>query len=85
MPGDRGLVQETPDRLARRFLPRPPEHGQLAELFARIFRHRATRPGCRSPDDLFARLVALFGQVWRPRTTDGRRVALLCTGSPPSA
>lgn len=67
MPNDRGLMQETSDRLARRFLPRPPEHGQLAELFARIFRDPRDAAWIPAiPDDLFARLAALFGDVWRP-------------------
>jgi site-specific recombinase len=67
MPNDRGLMQETADRLARRFLPRPPEHGQLAELFARIFRGEKDATWIPAvPDDLFARLATLFGNVWRP-------------------
>jgi len=81
LPNDRGLVQETSDRLARRFLPRPPEHGQLAELFARIFRHPRDATWLPAiPDDLFARLVALFGEVWRGAhewMVDA--IALLCT------
>ncbi|HEY8144417.1 MAG TPA: hypothetical protein VIG06_17165, partial [Kofleriaceae bacterium] len=81
MPNDRGLVQETSDRLARRFLPRPPEHGQLAELFARIFRHPRDATWIPAiPDDLFARLMTLFGDVWQPARewiTDA--IALICT------
>ena len=81
MPNDRGLVQETTDRLARRFLPRPPEHGQLAELFARIFRHPRDATWIAAiPDDLMARLAAISGGVWRP-THDWMvdAIALVCT------
>lgn len=67
LPNDRGLMQETADRLARRFLPRPPEHGQLAELFARIFRRaRDAEWVAVMPMDIFARLAAIFGPAWRP-------------------
>lgn len=81
LPNDRGLMQETSDRLARRFLPRPPEHGQLAELFARIFRHPRDATWIAAiPDDLMARLAAISGGVWRP-THDWMvdAIALLCT------
>ena len=81
LPNDRGLMQETSDRLARRFLPRPPEHGQLAELFARIFRHPRDATWIPAiPDDLFARLASVFGEVWRP-TRDWMvdAIALICT------
>ena len=67
LPNDRGLLPETADRLARRFLPRPPEHGQLAELFARIFRKaRDAAWVSLMPMDLFARLAGVFGSAWRP-------------------
>ena len=81
MPNDRGLVQETSDRLARRFLPRPPEHGQLAELFARIFRHPRDASWISAiPDDLLARLGAISGDVWRPtHEWMGDAIALVCT------
>jgi site-specific recombinase len=81
LPNDRGLMQETSDRLARRFLPRPPEHGQLAELFARIFRQpRDATWIAEIPDDLMTRLAAISGGVWRP-THDWMvdAIALLCT------
>ena len=81
LPNDRGLVQETSDRLARRFLPRPPEHGQLAELFARIFRQPKDASWIPAiPDDLFERLAAIFGEVWRPaREWMVDAIALICT------
>jgi site-specific recombinase len=67
LPNDRGLIPETADRLARRFLPRPPEHGQLAELFARIFRRgRDAEWVAVMPMDLFERLAAIFGPAWHP-------------------
>ena len=37
LPNDRGLLDETTDRLSRRFLPRPPEDGSLGELVSRMF------------------------------------------------
>ncbi len=81
LPNDRGLMQETSDRLARRFLPRPPEHGQLAELFARIFHHPRDATWLPAiPDDLLTRFAAAFGDVWRP-THDWMvdAIALICT------
>jgi site-specific recombinase len=81
LPNDRGLMQETSDRLARRFLPRPPEHGQLAELFARIFRQPRDASWITAiPDELFARLGAVFGEVWRPaREWMADAIGLICT------
>ena len=78
LPNDRGLVQETSDRLARRFLPRPPEHGQLAELYLTLQNRR--NEGESIPDDQFARLAAVFGEVWRPtREWMADAIGLICT------
>jgi site-specific recombinase len=64
---DRGLVHETADRLARRFLPRPPERGDLAELLARAVRGRGDGEWLGSaPPDLFARLAALVAGASGP-------------------
>jgi site-specific recombinase len=81
MPNDRGLMQETSDRLARRFLPRPPEHGQLAELFARIFHHPRDASWIPAiPDQLLGRFAAVFGDAWRPiHDWMGDAIALICT------
>jgi site-specific recombinase len=67
LPNDRGLMQETADRLARRFLPRPPEHGQLAELFARLVRKRRDAAWIAAvPDELLVRAAGLFEDFSRP-------------------
>ncbi|HWM85568.1 MAG TPA: hypothetical protein VNO33_07015 [Kofleriaceae bacterium] len=81
LPNDRGLVHETADRLARRFLPRPPEHGDLAELLARAV--RAPRDAdwlATAPLDLLARLAALAGDACRPLADAAAdAIALLAT------
>jgi site-specific recombinase len=67
LPNDRGLLKETADRLARRFLPTPPDHGDLASLISGIIR----RPRDSSwiadiPLESIERLRAEIGDVWAP-------------------
>jgi site-specific recombinase len=67
LPNDRGLLAETTDRLARRFLPEPPAQHELWMLASKII---------RKPDDLawlgpaadplLHRLAAAGGSAWDP-------------------
>ncbi len=81
LPSDRGLGQEIRDRLSRRLLPRPPDHGNLERFLSRLF------PGARDcawiaevPIELFIEIGQQLGDVWRPvRAAMGDAVALICT------
>lgn len=81
LPNDRGLFDETTDRLARRFLPTPPDHGDLAELFARMFRSERDAAWLASlPAELVLELFARLGDVWQPlRDATADALALLTT------
>lgn len=81
VPNDRGLLHETTDRLARRFLPRPPDRGDLADLFGRALLRRRDAEGIRLvPPELVRRLAAALGDVWGPlRESAIDSVALLTT------
>ena len=81
LPNDRGLLDETTDRLARRFLPSPPDHGNLAELFARMFRSQRDADWLSNlPAELVLELHARLGDVWQPlRDATEDALALLTT------
>lgn len=81
LPNDRGLLDETSDRLARRFLPSPPDYGDLAKLFARMFRTTRDADWLASlPAELVLELFARLGDVWQPlRDATEDALALLTT------
>ncbi|MDQ3367589.1 MAG: site-specific recombinase [Myxococcota bacterium] len=67
LPNDRGLLAETTDRLARKFLPEPPALHELWALASRIIR----TPGDLTwlgpaADPLLHRLAAAGGTAWDP-------------------
>ena len=67
LPNDRGLWDETSDRLARRFLPTPPDHADLAALVARMFRaERDAEWLAGLPSELVEHLFARLGDPWEP-------------------
>jgi site-specific recombinase len=81
LPNDRGLVHETSDRLARRFLPTPPAPHDLAELLSRCFRDKRDATWLRDVDHgLIEALAAQLGDVWEPvRAGMVEAIALLTT------
>lgn len=70
LPNDRGLLQETGDRLARRLLPDRPDDGDLGRELARALRAgRAFERLERAPPGQLGRLAELLvkaGLDWRP-------------------
>jgi site-specific recombinase len=67
LPNDRGLLAETTDRLARRFLPEPPALHELWMLSSHVIRHLSDLEWLGpSADPLLHRLAALGGPVWEP-------------------
>jgi len=67
LPNDRGLLAETTDRLARRFLPEPPAAHELWLLASRILRTADDLEWLGpSADPLLHRLAAAGGDVWEP-------------------
>jgi len=67
LPNDRGLLAETSDRLARRFLPEPPALHEMWVLASHILRN----PGDiewlgAAADPLLHRLAAVGGTAWEP-------------------
>ncbi|HVK83625.1 MAG TPA: hypothetical protein VM513_05935 [Kofleriaceae bacterium] len=67
LPNDRGLLAETTDRLARKFLPEPPEPHELWRLAGSIVR-RVDEIAWLGPsaDLLLHRLAAAGGNAWEP-------------------
>jgi site-specific recombinase len=64
LPNERGIVDETADRLARRFLPRPRDEHLLARFLGRLFPGRKDVTWLDSlPTPLFARFLAILGDV----------------------
>lgn len=62
LPNDRGIVDETADRIARRLLPRPRDEHQLSRLLGRLFpRERDVAWLDGVPPDVFARLHEILG------------------------
>jgi site-specific recombinase len=67
LPNDRGLLAETTDRLARRFLPEPPALHELWMLASHIFRKPSDLEWLgAAADPLLHRLAAAGGAVWEP-------------------
>lgn len=81
LPNDRGLFDETTDRLARRFLPSPPDHGDLAGMFARMFESKRDADWLGElPASLTLDLLGRLGDVWQPlRDSTEDALALLTT------
>jgi site-specific recombinase len=67
LPNDRGLLAETTDRLARKFLPQPPALHELWLLAQRIFRHLDDLAWLGpAADPLLHRLATAGGDAWSP-------------------
>jgi len=67
LPNDRGLLAETTDRLARRFLPEPPAMQELWMLASKIIRSVDDLAWLGpAADPLLHRLAAAGGTVWDP-------------------
>ena len=67
LPNDRGLLAETTDRLARRFLPEPPALHELWMLASHVLRKPADLEWLGvTADPLLHRLAAAGGGVWEP-------------------
>lgn len=67
LPNDRGLLAETTDRLARRFLPEPPALHELWLLASRILRRVEELEWLgAAADPLLHRLAAAGGTAWEP-------------------
>jgi site-specific recombinase len=81
LPNDRGLWDETTDRIARRLLPSPPDHEDLAELVARLFRAEKDAEWLGGlPASLVGELMGLVGDAWQPlRLAIDDALALLTT------
>ena len=61
LPNDRGLWNETSDRIARQILPTPPDYEDLAELVARLFRAERDAEWLSSlPAELVGELMSLL-------------------------
>src|SRR5205814_1317537 len=77
----RGLLHETADRMARRFLPVPPDPRELADLVAAVIRR--PRDAAWLAEIPLASLAALLGQlgdVWEPvRASMIDAIALVAT------
>ncbi|MFT3697872.1 MAG: hypothetical protein QM831_32325 [Kofleriaceae bacterium] len=81
MPGDRGLLGETFERIAQRILPRPPDDEDLDRFVSRLFRARRDCAWItEAPVEVFQKLGELLGNIWQP-IFDGMKdaIALLCT------
>jgi site-specific recombinase len=67
LPNDRGLLAETTDRLAKRFLPQVPEPHEMWRLAASIV-HRIDDIEWLGPaaDPLLQRMAAVGGDAWEP-------------------
>ena len=67
LPNDRGLLAETSDRLARRFLPQPPADGELFALVGRIIRSLDDLKWLGpAADPLLHRMGTAGGTAWDP-------------------
>src|ERR1700733_6048707 len=81
MPNDRGLANETIDRIARRILPRPPDDEDLDRFVSRIFRRPRDCAWIEAaPVEVFVELAEALGDVWAPvGEAMADAIALLCT------
>jgi site-specific recombinase len=81
LPNDRGLIAETTDRLARRFLPEPPAHGEMWRLAGHIVRDVDDLEWLGpDADPLLHRLAVAGGAVWEPlRASIQDAISLIAT------
>ena len=81
MPNDRGLGQETIDRISRRVLPRPPDPQNFERFVAHVFRNSRDCAWIEAaPPEIYEQLADMLGDIWQPlRETMADAVALLCT------
>ncbi|MBK7581549.1 MAG: gliding motility protein [Myxococcales bacterium] len=81
LPNDRGLLDETSDRLARRLLPRAPDPRDLGELFAHMFKTSRDADWLAGlPTELVVEFLTVLGDVWQPlRDATEDALALLTT------
>jgi site-specific recombinase len=81
LPNNRGLLAETTDRLARRFLPEPPALHELWRLAGHIIRELDDLAWLGpAADPLLNRLAAAGGAAWKPlRTAMLDAISLLTT------
>ncbi|HEU4734294.1 MAG TPA: hypothetical protein VFT22_40660 [Kofleriaceae bacterium] len=81
LPNNRGLLAETTDRLARRFLPEPPAVHELWRLAGHIVRDLGDLDWLGpAADPLLNRLAAAGGDAWKPlRTAILDAIGLLTT------
>lgn len=81
LPGDRSFLDESADRVSRRFLPAPRDDDDLARLMARLFPKHADADWLASLDpELTARLLATLaagGTTFRPLARSAADAALL--------
>jgi site-specific recombinase len=81
LPNDRGLLAETTDRLAKRFLPQVPEPHELWRLAASIV-HRIDDIEWLGPaaDPLLQRMAEVGGDAWEPlRTSVNDAISMIAT------
>jgi len=80
LPGDRGLLGETIDRLSARFLPEPVDERSLVQLCARLFPSKRDMVWLAAvPDALVIRLVAALPGFGPLASTCCDGIALLAT------
>ncbi|MBL0214981.1 MAG: gliding motility protein [Myxococcales bacterium] len=81
MPNDRGLLAETTDRLARKFLPEAPAPHELVMLAGKIIRSISDLDWLGdAADPLLHRLAAVGGNCWEPiRTSIIDSISMLTT------
>ena len=81
LPSDRGIANETIDRISRRILPQPPDDENLERLVSRVFRRQRDCAWIEAaPIELFVELADALGDIWKPlREAMSDAIALLCT------
>jgi site-specific recombinase len=81
LPNNRGLLAETTDRLARRFLPEPPAHGEMWRLAGHIVRDVDDLEWLGpDADPLLHRLAVAGGRAWDPlRASIQDAISLIAT------
>ncbi|HEY5923780.1 MAG TPA: hypothetical protein VIV11_18990 [Kofleriaceae bacterium] len=81
IPSDRGISNETLDRIARRIFPRPPDDENLERFVSRVFRRTRDCAWIEvAPVEVFLEMGDLLGDIWKPlREAMADAVALLAT------
>ncbi|MFO0549561.1 MAG: hypothetical protein U0271_14305 [Polyangiaceae bacterium] len=86
IPGDRGLLTETVDRLSKRLMPQPIDEQDITQLVARLFPRASDIKWLASvPPDLVLRLVRLLRNPTLPEDVESsaRRSRMLSRGDLP--